>query len=262
MILLILILFVLIVLVDHGTFHNFFKQFELFQLMFTNIHNTFKSVPFKNRKILIITAEDRNEEYITLHDQSFKKYSRLHNYEYLRVDNCPKEESTTYWCKIHKVKEHINNYDYVMWVDSDTIITNYDISLDAIISKIGEPDIIIGEDEPISFLPINILCAGVFLIKSSTIGKSFIDDCLHKIPDNCILNNKEQGVWAGICYEQGIMNMLLKTKYKNYFYLDKDKTFIFNNNYDNTTNYDNNFILHLAGHTNKSRNTKFKKLIN
>ena len=262
MILSILILLILILLINFGLFHNFFKQIELYRLMFTNINNNFESVPFKHRKILIITAEDRNEEYIKLHDESFKKYSKLHNYEYLRLDNCPKEESSTYWCKIYKVKEYLNKYDYVMWVDSDTIITNYNKSLDEFISKFGEPDIIIGEDEQTNrFLPINILNAGVFLIKNSKIGKEFIDDCLNKIPDNCIINNKEQGVWAGVCYEQGIMNILLKTKYKDHFYLDKDKTFIFNHTFNSDLNYDNNFILHLPSSTTKSRNTTFKKYI-
>ena len=37
------------------------------------------------------------------------------------MNNCDKSESTTYWCKIYKLKKYINenNYKYVMWADFD-----------------------------------------------------------------------------------------------------------------------------------------------
>ena len=109
--------------------------------------NLFDSVPLKKRKIAIITAENRNDDYIKYHDLNCKKYSRIHGYSYFRLDNCEQSEASTYWCKIYKVKKFLesDNYDYVLWLDSDTIFTS-DTSLDHFISKMGEPDIIISDD--------------------------------------------------------------------------------------------------------------------
>lgn len=128
--------------------------------------NKYTSVEYKKRKILIITAENRNDDYIKLHDENFNKYAKKFDYEYLKLDNCLKSESTTYWCKIHKVKEYLNNYDYVMWADSDTIITQFK-PIDQYISDYGEPDIIIGSEIINNIIPKLPYClnAGLFLIK-------------------------------------------------------------------------------------------------
>uniref|UniRef100_A0A6C0IB09 Nucleotide-diphospho-sugar transferase domain-containing protein n=1 Tax=viral metagenome TaxID=1070528 RepID=A0A6C0IB09_9ZZZZ len=260
-ILVLIVVFLLIVIIQY------YPEFKLFTLLFTNIPNNFEPVDYKKRKIGIITAENRNEEYIKLHDTSFRQYSQTHDCDYIRTSNCPKEESSTYWCKIHKVKKLLDSgkYDYVMWVDSDTIIVNQQLSIDTFISEFGEPDIIIGNDECMfDFLQYNIICAGVFLIKNSRVGKQFIDDCLNEIKknENCIINGKEQGIWAGICYEQGVMNLLVKTKYLKNTYLDYEKIFIYNKNIFNTpTDYSKNFIIHLAGAPNNIRAQFFKKFI-
>ena len=192
----------------------------------------------KKRKIAIITAEDRNYPFIQYHDLNFKKYSDIHGYSYFRLDICPKELSTTYWCKIHRVKEFLDsgNYDYVMWADSDTII-----------------------QDPILH-PVN---AGVFLIKNSNIGKSFMNDCLAKLKSKkgCIINGKEQGTWTGICYEQGVMNLLIREKYKDYTFVDLKEEFVFNAGKTDEYEYKNSIVIHLCGHKNDVREKFFKKYI-
>jgi len=237
--------------------------------------NTFTEVPLKKRKILIITTENRDDEYIKLHDINFDKYSKIHGYEYLRLDNCVKEESSIYWCKIHKVKQGLvsGKYDYVMWCDSDTIITDNQVSIDYFISKLGEPDIIFGNDH--NGLHINIIHninAGVFLIKNSEIGKSFIDDCLIEIANKpwCIKDGKEQGIWAGECYEQGVINNLIRTnKYKNKVCIDVEELFILNLSklVENIPKIIKKpieklgFILHLPGQSLNDRVNYFRKFV-
>ena len=135
-----------------------------------------------------------------------------------------------------------------------------DLTIDYYISLYGEPDIIIGKDVQSKYNYTYILCAGVFLIKNSDIGKNFIDDCLLEIDKKpyCIKNGKLQGLWAGECYEQGIMNLFCKGKYKNYYYLDNDKTFILNQIWpykDFKTPLP--LILHLAGWPSEEREKKF-----
>jgi len=150
-----------------------------------------------------------------------------------------------------------------MWADSDTIIPDSSKSLDSFISTIGEPDIIMATYD--SILPFdNAFCAGLFLIKNSDIGKSFINDCLSKIKSKkgCIINGKEQGLWAGICYEQGIMNLLIREKYKDYTYID-DK-YLLNLPYSMGKKYNKDpdaIVVHLAGYPNDAREEFFKQYI-
>jgi hypothetical protein len=219
-------------------------------------------------KILIITAEDRNEPFIKYHDNNFNKYANMHGYTYLRLSNCPKEESSTYWCKIHLLKKYLDtDYDYIMWCDSDTIITDYNKRLETYIHSFRK-NIIIGQDCKIidSFIDIN---AGVFIIKNNEVGKSFINDCLKTLKDrpDCIVNNKEQGQWAGICYEQGIMNELYRSdKYNSEIYVDKERVFVYNDCFKSYIDdlkivKEYPFIVHLCGISNENRSNLFKTFI-
>jgi hypothetical protein len=221
----------------------------------------FESLPFKKLKIGIITAENRNEKYIELHDKSVSEYCNIHNYDYIRTDNCPKEEASTYWCKIHKIKNELVNYDYVIWLDSDTIIVNKSIPVEECLSKFGYPDIVFGKNS----VPFDIgrysINAGVIIIKNSEIGKSFINKCLDKINSlpSCIIDNKEQGFWVGICYEEGLMNIIVKSKlFENHVFIDTDNTFILN--LLRTEQVGKNLIfLHLPGWSNKERENVFNE---
>ena len=258
-VLILVVLTLIIILMDH-------EQLKLLAYSIQPFNYIKKeSVPFKKRKIAIITAEDRDYPYVQYHDLNFKKYSDTHGYSYFRLDNCPKEVSTTYWCKIHKVKEFLDSgeYDYIMWADSDTIIPDVNKSLDQFISDIGEPDIIIGEYQSILYLTNNYYCAGLFLVKSSEIGKSFINDCLSKIKSKsgCIINGKEQGFWAGICYEQGVMNLLIREKYKDYTYIDTKEELILNSMGEKYNKQSEATVVHLAGYPNNAREEFFKQYI-
>ena len=66
---LIVLLIILILIIIHK------NQFKWFRSLFIHIKNTFEPVPYKKRKILIITAENRDYDFIKLHDQNFNNYS-------------------------------------------------------------------------------------------------------------------------------------------------------------------------------------------
>ena len=262
MILLIILLTVLILLIN-GTPY---PHIELSRMIsFLKSHkNNYISLPMKKLRIAIITAENRNEKYIELHDKSLEDYCNIHDYTYIRTDNCPKEQASTYWCKIHKLKDSLANYDYVIWLDSDTIIINKNIPVEYYLSKYGYPDIVFGKNLCFLDLGRNSINAGIIIIKNSTVGKMFLDDAINKINQltECSINDKEQGFWAGICYEEGIMNILVKDdKFKNNTFIDLDCSFIVNN-IGTSAKIENGIIfLHLAGYTNDKREKVFKKYI-
>jgi hypothetical protein len=174
----------------------------------------------KKYNILIITYDNRiNERYIHIHNKNINEYVKKWNYKYKFTNTC---NYNAYWCKIYNVLDELNTnlYDYVMWMDSDTFINNFNIDIGNIINKYSS-DIFIASDNHKKY---NIINSGVFIIKNSLIGKQFLSDCINNIQPRCINKNGTlKGLWAASCYEQGIMNLLIKNKYyKNTTILSND----------------------------------------
>jgi len=124
-----------------------------------------------------------------------------------------------------------------VWLDSDTYIFNDNINISNIFNKYTS-DIFIGSDNNETHDLIN---AGFFAIKNTHNGKKFLYDCITNFNIKCIKTNGElKGEWAGSCYEQGIMNLLILNKYYEYTtLLTNDLIF----NYNKCNN--NVFIMHL-----------------
>ena len=185
----------------------------------------------KKSNILIVTRENRDLPFIDFHDSNIKQYCSKHGYKYKRFkSNC---DLPIYWCKISDLLANINNYDYVMWMDSDTHINDFNRRIEMMLKR----DITIGHDDGQK-----IYNAGVFIVKNSTIGRNFLNDCMkyfkeHK--ESCVGSNGElKGSWSGMCYEQGVMNMFLKDKYKDYVHVTEEVS----NSLSCKNNY---FITHL-----------------
>lgn len=212
----------------------------------------------KINKIAIITFENRkNLEFIDLHNKNITEYCKKWNYDYLFYDQC---ENNVYWCKMYFVLDALKTgkYDYVVWLDSDTIIKNLNQSLDFIVNKYNS-DIFVSTDNGYS-----AFCAGIFIIKNSPIGISFMEECIDSKSEKCDIINKStlRGLYSGLCYEEGIMNNLIMEKYhKNTtclpkYYVYTDKITETNNLCDIDT-----FILHLGMSDHNLRAKCFKKFV-
>lgn len=229
-------------------------QFKKNYLMNNNLLN--KPLE-KTNKIAIVTYENRkNLEYIDLHNQNMREYCKKWNYEYIFYDQCI---HNMYWCKIYIVLNVLKTgkYDYVLWMDSDTIIKNPLVSLDSIVNKYSS-DIYVTPDNGSS-----VFCAGVFIIKNSSIGISYIEECIKQNNEICVTtDNKLRGFWAGLCYEQGIMNKIIFDKYYKYTTC-LPPYFVYNEGIgeDMLTCDTDAFILHLYGSSNELRSKCFKRFM-
>lgn len=170
-------------------------------------------------KIAIVTCENRKDNYIKIHDENLTKYCNKHGYTYIRCHNEPLDiKLPIYWYKIAYVNKILKeqNFDYVLWVDSDTLVTNMNIKIEYIVKS--NKDIYMAREIDGGILT-NVLNAGIFMIKNSEIGHKFLEECLEKLKDKSCFNDdytKILGKWAGECYEQGHMNKLIYTKYMDY----------------------------------------------
>jgi hypothetical protein len=171
----------------------------------------------ENIKMLIISFDNRiTLNYIEDHNKNITKYCEKHkNIEYEFIT---KYDKNVYWSKIYLVLEKLltNNYDYVMWMDTDTIFVNNEIDIRNML-LLFNTDIFIGYDSGLNYSE-NTLNAGVFIIKNSINGINFIKELIYNVENSkCINNNNSlNGIYSLTCYEQGAMNDLIYNKYFNF----------------------------------------------
>lgn len=242
-----------IILKNDVNLYLIYKKAKLSSLINNNKKNiTELSKPYLKYKIAFITFENREEEYINLHDINVKKYCDKWKYDYHRI----KENNSNlspYWYKVLLVSEIIESdkYDYVFWMDSDTIINNFNIDLGEDILHKYNSDIFVASDN----IKYDIVNAGLFVVKNSETGKQFIKDWLNLYLPMCEKGNgKLKGVWAMTCYEQGTLNKLIVDKY------NKNTTLLNNNLFKNSVHCDNkDFITHLYANNSHNREKCFSK---
>jgi len=233
---------------DKKYFQIFKKGNKIFSKLINN--NLLEEPNTKKNKILFLSFDNRtNISYITKHNENVDKYVKKYNYEYKFITKC---FYNVYWCKILLVLEELrtNKYDYVVWLDTDTAIQNMDIDINDIINKY-DSDIFVGNDNTTTTDTIN---SGIFIIKNSDNGINFLQDCINNVKNKCFKeNNGLNGKWAGYCYEQGQMNLLIAMKYS------KNTTVLLNNiffNYHICSN--DTFIMHFYNTKNKNRDSCFE----
>ena len=231
-----------------------------------NKNNLLKPIDKKN-KILIITFDDRlNVDYIKYHNENFKKYADKYGYEYKyeHIYN-PNLNNNPYWYKIYLVKYYLdtNLYDYVMWVDSDTMILDDSVDLNLYLNSYSS-DLFFCDDNQ----NIEKINAGIFIIKNSKIGKQYLNDCINNFCMDCVKDGEKKlkGRWAATCYEQGIMNLILLKDYMNFSTVFSINMVLCTKNLLLVEKMGKIFILHYYDTTSSQRDLLFnqinQKLIN
>lgn len=87
------------------------------------------TITYQNKKIGLLTVVSGNS-YFKKYEKAFytkKNYCKYHNYDFI-FDIVPKNRfpRNNGWIKLYKLRQIIENYDYVMMSDADVIITNRD----------------------------------------------------------------------------------------------------------------------------------------
>jgi len=181
-----------------------------------NLNN---SNDYLDKKILIISFDNRkNLNYLEDHNKNVMQYIKKHKgIEYKFFD---KTDKNVYWVKIYLLRDWLitSKYDYVMWMDTDAMFVNYNIDLKYVLGLFNS-DIFLSHDNDYPLTARNTLNAGVFIIKNSEIGINFLNEAINTFEKSkCInkVNKKLSGIYGHTCYEQGVLNMLLTDKYKEY----------------------------------------------
>jgi hypothetical protein len=159
-------------------------------------------------RLAMVTIETRSNlhELVALHNASMTKYCSIHDYRYTFMKSYVSHRPI-YWQKLELVLSTLTNTDcaYCMWLDSDTAVQRLEYPINVVIDYAPTCSLWIGHDHH------NVigLCAGVFMVKNNSTGRSFVQRCI-EIYDQRIECWQDghglAGKWAGRCYEQGVMN--------------------------------------------------------
>jgi hypothetical protein len=219
-------------------------------------------------KICFITMESRKElEFVKLHNQNLKSYVDIQNqknlavartYSYHFFDQCQlsNHKHNVYWCKLFLAQEALksNQYDYVIWLDSDTIIIDPNLDIGDIITSF-QSDFLVAPDQGGG----GSINAGVLIFKNSPIALEMLEKMTNifnsvEFQQQCLRSDLTlNGIWANTCYEQGILN-LISLDYKEHLTLLT--TNIINHRYAKT-----GFIINMSGRTSEDRAREFKSLM-
>lgn len=178
-----------------------------------NIDTTLQALDSRS-KYLLVTIENRKLDLLPHHNANLRQYAKIHGYTYKFYDQYPSSYAV-FWQKLEVMLLELEtgNWDYVVWLDSDTYINKVYTSLDVITYQDPNKHIYIGLD-----CNAPVYCAGFFIVRNSDLGRQFLKDCFANYESNpmCRSSTGEltlNGKWAGPCYEQGVMNTLLRSTY-------------------------------------------------
>ena len=116
-------------------------------------------------KIAVVTwYNDNVKEYADINYSINKKYCETHGYDMIK-SNVVRTEFTATWERFPLLINHIFEYDYVMWIDSDAIFLKDSPPIINIINKYPDELFIFSSD--VDSLCDNDINAGVIIVKSS-----------------------------------------------------------------------------------------------
>jgi len=85
-------------------------------------------------------APPRFDELLRLTRANKARYAAAHGYAFIDASDALDASRPASWSKIRAVKRHLGSYDWVFWLDADTVITNPTFRLEALLPAAGGGD--------------------------------------------------------------------------------------------------------------------------
>lgn len=171
-----------------------------------------------------IYSEKINKEYCKLYDIDYfcEKDEKI-------IQNAIESEGyTKQWYKIHLIKKELltNNYDYVIFIDADAAIVNFNVDILRFINKAPDKDLIIGSDMNSRKYHSDPINTGVMIFKNTKWSVEFLE----KVWSTA--NEIHRGIFRyDLWHEQTIISILL-----HFVKSDMEKVHIINYNDDLSLN--------------------------
>lgn len=171
-----------------------------------------------------------------------KKYCEKYKLDYrFYVGRASKRHAQ--WDKIQCVMQNLPEYDYIVWIDSDAIFNNFNISIINLINNNKEYDALFCSDvcysEGQNHLLVN---TGVMIFKNTEWSFDILDKVWNSVGEYAIENLNKHS-YEGFPHEQGkLCEILLREDETKYKIFPSDAF----NQHPNSSN-ENTFIIHFMG---------------
>lgn len=145
-----------------------------------------------------------------------KRYAARHKYDYILLKD-GYENYPPYWAKVVIMRDYLQKYDGVFWVDTDAAITAAETRIEELAAN--TKSFIMCPDPPMWSSPFN---AGVWAVRNTETGRAIMDDWIniYKRVANQWKRDGEKwsstGTWAGDSYEQGSFAEHIWPKYNSH----------------------------------------------
>jgi hypothetical protein len=171
-----------------------------------------------------------------------KKYCEKYNIDY-RFYFGRASKRHAQWDKIQCLIQTLPDYDYVVWMDSDTIFNNFETSLNDLILNNKEFDVLFCSDvcytEGVTHLMVN---TGVMIFKNTEWSYNLLTKVWNSVP-NYNIDKLDKHSYDGFPHEQGKMCDILTKENTKKFKIFPSSEF---NSHPNSSN-EKTFIIHYMG---------------
>lgn len=97
--------------------------------------------------IAVVTLGTPNMNNMLIHSRrNHVHYCSKHGYDYIYYNDSLVPREIVTWNKIYVIKKHLRKYKWVIWIDSDAIFTNMNITLESIIEKSENNSLLVCDD--------------------------------------------------------------------------------------------------------------------
>jgi hypothetical protein len=180
-----------------------------------------------------LTLGDQYKEITKNGRKSKVLYCNKHNYTFHDDEDVYDSTRAPAWSKIKLIQRYLQSYDYVVWVDGDTMIMNDQIKLEEIIKQHSNGmDIMVAQDW-------TMINTGVIFIKNTEWSRKFLD----LIYDQIQFLDHPNWEQASFIY---LLENNISESHQHIKVLHVDDQNIFNS-YWFTYYFNNCFILHFPG---------------
>jgi len=161
-------------------------------------------------------------------------YCTRHGYDFIEDESIYDTSKPIPWSKIPLILKYIDKYDYIVWIDADILIMNLTITIESIIEKYQNFDIICGSDW-------RMINTGFMIMTNSTFCKDFLAYVQTNVYDphedkNERYLNWEQGSFINL-HDRNYMNCVSHIKVTQ---PDEMNSYWYNF-------FPNHFVIHFAG---------------
>ena len=126
--------------------------------------------------ICTLTIGSEYKKIVHFGTQSKIKYCSKHGYNLYMDEDIYDQSRPIAWSKIKLLQKYIHNYDYIIWIDADTMIINNDIKIETFIDKYMQNKDMQNKDMLLAYDSGNLINTGVWFLKNTQYVYDFLTD--------------------------------------------------------------------------------------